>query len=102
MALDFNTPLTGFPGIEDAAQGYGFTPQLDARTKMYLRGFYTQLLEAGDPLEVHQAKEARKLLEYAQSLLGLTNDRVPIVLCYRKWIQQGGVTNEGLALISVF
>ena len=32
---------------------------------MDLREFYTQLLEAGDPLEVHQAKGAGKLLEYA-------------------------------------
>lgn len=65
LALDYNIPLTGFPGIKDVAQQYGFTPQIDTRTKMDLREFYTQLLEAGDPLEVHQAKGAGKLLEYA-------------------------------------
>lgn len=67
LALDDNTPLVNFPKIEAAIQEYGFTPQLDARTKLELRRFYKQLLAAGDPLEVHRAKEHGELLRYAES-----------------------------------
>ncbi|GAD94524.1 hypothetical protein AOR_1_984034 [Paecilomyces variotii No. 5] len=67
LALDKNTPLSGFPKIEAAAQEYGFTPQLDARTKMDLRQFYRQLFKMCDPLEVYKAKGNGKLLDYAKS-----------------------------------
>jgi hypothetical protein len=58
LALDDNTPLGGFPQIEKASQEYGFTRQLDPRTRINLRQFYKQLLNTGDPLEVHRAKES--------------------------------------------
>lgn len=80
LSLDDNIPLKGFPRIEAAAQEYGFTPRLAARTTMGLRQFYRQLLKAGDPLEIHRAKERGKLLEYAQGIFSLTDDRQPMLL----------------------
>ncbi|OJJ02479.1 hypothetical protein ASPVEDRAFT_29058 [Aspergillus versicolor CBS 583.65] len=80
LALDDNTPLVNFPQIEAAAQEYGFTPQLDARTKLELRRFYKQLLAAGDPLEVHRAKEHGELLRYAQSTVKDIDNSVRDVL----------------------
>ncbi|KAJ6028506.1 hypothetical protein N7540_004082 [Penicillium herquei] len=80
LALDDNTPLTGFPKIEGASQEYGFTPQLDARTRINLRQFYKQLLNICDPLEVHRAKESGELLGYAESLSILVDERVRGVL----------------------
>ncbi|KAF7161384.1 hypothetical protein CNMCM5623_006998 [Aspergillus felis] len=80
LALEDNTPLGGFPKVEAASQEYGFTPQLNARTKIELRRFYRQLLEMGDPLEVHKAKKRGELLEYARSFVKDINDRVRDVL----------------------
>ncbi|CRG92367.1 hypothetical protein PISL3812_09425 [Talaromyces islandicus] len=80
LALDDNTPSSGFPEIEAAAQDYGFRSQLDARTKMDLRQFYRQLLKVGDPLEVHKAKERGELLDYAEILFGDIDNRVRDVL----------------------
>jgi hypothetical protein len=80
LALQDNAPLGGYPDIEAAAQEYGFTPQLDARTKMELQRFYGQLLKMGDPLVVHRAKERGELLEYARSSVKDIDDRVRDVL----------------------
>jgi hypothetical protein len=80
LALDDNTPLGGFPQIEKASQEYGFTRQLDPRTRINLRQFYKQLLNTGDPLEVHRAKERGEFLVYADSLLRLSDNRVRDVL----------------------
>ncbi|KPM42451.1 hypothetical protein AK830_g4100 [Neonectria ditissima] len=66
LALEDVRPLTSFPKIEAAVRDYGFTPQLDARTKIALRQFYRQLLKEHDPLEVHEAKNRGELLEYAE------------------------------------
>lgn len=80
LALEDNTPWIGFSEIKVAAEEYGFLPQLDARTKMELLWFYRRLLQVGDPLEVHKAKQHGKLLEYAQSSVGHINNRVHEVL----------------------
>jgi hypothetical protein len=80
LALDYNTPLTEFPQIEAAAQEYGFTPQLDVRTKMDLRQFYRKLFIVGNPLEAHSAKERGELLDYAESSLIDIDIRVRDVL----------------------
>lgn len=76
LALDYNAPLRSFPEVKEAAEEYGFTSQLDPRTKMSLGRFYGQLIKAGDPLKVHRAKERGKLLEYAQSSRGITDERL--------------------------
>lgn len=80
LALEDNTRWESFPEIQAAVQEYGFTPQLDARAKIELRRFYKQLLQAGDPLEVHRAKEHGNLLRYAQSAVGDIDNSVRDVL----------------------
>lgn len=80
LALDDNTPVQSFPKVEEAAEEYGFTSQLDTKTKMALRRFYGQFIKAGDPLEVHRAKERGELLEYAQSSVGVTDQELRDVL----------------------
>jgi hypothetical protein len=87
--LDDNTPLTGFPEIEEASHEYGFTPQIDARTRINLRQFYRELLNTVDPLEVHRAKERGELMGYAESQLILVEERVRDVLqkMDRRWTE---------------
>ncbi|KAL6701647.1 hypothetical protein J3F84DRAFT_355391 [Trichoderma pleuroticola] len=81
LALDPNTPLGNFPKVEAAAREYGFTSQLNARTRLALRQFYEQLLkEANNPFRVHEAKDCGKLLEYAESKLDVIDDGVRHVL----------------------
>lgn len=80
LALEDNTPLTGFPAIAAAAREYGFTPQLDARTKLALREFYRRLLNESNPLDVHDAKHWGTLLEYAQARFTDIGDGVREVL----------------------
>lgn len=80
FALEPNTPLSNFPKIEAAAQEYGFTPQLDARTRLALRQFYGQLFEKVNPLTVHEAKDCGTLLQYAESNLTTIDDGVRHVL----------------------
>ena len=80
LALRDNTPVSSFPKIEAAAQEYGFARHLDARTRIALRQFYRRLLDEGDPLDVHEAKNRSGLLEYAESCLGDIDDRVRDVL----------------------
>lgn len=89
LALDDNTPLTGFPEIEEASHEYGFTPQIDARTRINLRQFYRELLNTVDPLEVHRAKERGELMGYAESQLILVEERVRDVLqkMDRRWTE---------------
>lgn len=76
LALGYNKPLGDFPEIKSTALEYGFTSQLDARTKMELHQFYKQMLEANDPLQLHRAKERAKLLDYAESSLNIIDGRV--------------------------
>ncbi|KAL7806178.1 hypothetical protein V8C26DRAFT_416942 [Trichoderma gracile] len=80
LALEPNTPLSNFPMIEAAAQEYGFTPQLDARTRLALRQFYAQLFENVDPLTVHGAKDCGILLECAETSIDAIDDGVRHVL----------------------
>jgi hypothetical protein len=80
LALDENTPLQRYPEIQKAAKEYGFTSQLDARTAISLRHFYRNLLQAGDPLEVHKAKDGGRLLKYAEKQMTDIDDRVRDVL----------------------
>ncbi|KAJ5560361.1 hypothetical protein N7513_002760 [Penicillium frequentans] len=80
LALNDNTPIQSFPKVKEAAEEYGLTSQLDTKTRMALRQFYGELIKAGDPLEVHRAKESGKLLEYAQSSLGVTDQKLRDVL----------------------
>lgn len=80
LALGDNTPLTGFPEIEEASLKYGFAPQLDAKIRINLRQFYKQPPNTGDPLEVHKAKDRGELLGYAESLPILVDAVVRYVL----------------------
>ncbi|OJJ45984.1 hypothetical protein ASPZODRAFT_152236 [Penicilliopsis zonata CBS 506.65] len=80
LALEENTILTRLPQIEIAIREYGFTPQLDARTRMDLRQFYRRLLTVGNPFELHRAKAWGELLQYAEDLCGDINNRVGLVL----------------------
>ncbi|KAK3375576.1 hypothetical protein B0T24DRAFT_616552 [Lasiosphaeria ovina] len=80
LALDDNTPLGGFPEIEAAAREYGFTPALDARTKIELLQFYRKLINRGDALEIHSARARGNLLEYARKCLPDIDGRVREVL----------------------
>ncbi|KAG6814883.1 hypothetical protein H0H93_011858 [Arthromyces matolae] len=66
LALEDNTQISRFPLIEAAVQEYGFTPHLDARTKVTLLRFYRELLISSDPLEVHRARNRRELFEYVK------------------------------------
>ncbi|KAL7803693.1 hypothetical protein V8C44DRAFT_343588 [Trichoderma aethiopicum] len=80
LALDPNTPLGSYPGIDAAAQEYGFVSQLDAGTRLELRYFYERLFTKVNPLRVHEAKNRGELLEFAESSLGVIDDRVRHVL----------------------
>lgn len=80
LAMDPNHPLGDFPEIEAAVQEYGFTSQLNARTRLALRQFYEQLLGKVNPLRVHEAKNRGKLCEYAESTLDDIDDDVRHVL----------------------
>lgn len=80
MALNDTVPLSGFPQIETVIPQYGFTPQLDARTRIALKAFYRKLFEVSDPLEVHEAKAKGGLLEFAQSTCMDIDGRVRDVL----------------------
>ncbi|KAH6605051.1 hypothetical protein Trco_006758 [Trichoderma cornu-damae] len=80
LALDPGAPLGRLSKIETAAQEYGFTSQLTARTRLALRQFYEQLFTKVNPLRVHEAKNRGKLLEYAESSLDVIDDGVRHVL----------------------
>ncbi|KAM0514881.1 hypothetical protein ACHAPE_006557 [Trichoderma viride] len=76
LAIDPNQPLGNFPEVEAAAQEYGFTSQLNARTRLALRQCYEQLFGKVNPLRVHEAKHSGQLCEYAESVLGGIDDDV--------------------------
>ncbi|KAJ5875406.1 uncharacterized protein N7473_012753 [Penicillium subrubescens] len=80
LALDDNTPLTGFPEIVEASHEYGFTPQIDAQTRINLRQSYRELLDTVDPLEVHRAMERGELLGCSESQLIFVGERARDVL----------------------
>lgn len=80
LALEYSTPLRGYPGIEQAAKEYGFTPQIDARTKLALYQFYKKLLDHHDQLDVHMARFEGQLLEYTENVLDVIDDSVREVL----------------------
>lgn len=80
LALDDNVPLSGFPHVETAIREYGFTPQLDARTKLTLKAFYRKLFEKADAREVHKARAQGGLLELAESTCKDIDSRVRDVL----------------------
>lgn len=80
LAIDPNQPLGNFPEVEAAAQEYGFTSQLNARTRLALRQCYEQLFGKVNPLRVHEAKYSGQLCEYAESVLDDIDDDVRDVL----------------------
>lgn len=80
LAIDPNHPPGNYPEIEAAAQEYGFTSQLNARTRLALRQCYEQLFGKVNPLRVNEAKDCGKLSEYAESVLDEIDDDVQQVL----------------------
>ncbi|KAF7506412.1 hypothetical protein GJ744_011766 [Endocarpon pusillum] len=63
--------LTITPEIAAAAMEYGFHPQLDTRTRLDLRDFYTRVFRRGLlPREIDEAKRKRNMREMADRWSG--------------------------------
>lgn len=53
----------------EGAECYGFTDELNARTRLELRSLYKRLTRKANPLEIDEARTQGRLLELAQGLL---------------------------------
>lgn len=71
LAIEDANVLTIAPEIAAAAMEYGFYPQLDTRTRLDLRDFYTRVFRRGLlPREIDEAKRKRKMHEMADRWSG--------------------------------
>lgn len=80
LVLKTTIPLSNFPKVDAAIREYCFTSQFDARTRIALRQLYDRLLQEIDPLQVHEAKNSGKLLEYAEMSCRDIDEKVRDVL----------------------
>lgn len=82
LAIEDANVLTVAPEIADAAIEYGFSPQLDTRTKLDLREFYKQVFRRGLlPSKIDEAMRKRTVHEMADEWSGgVVSDRVKQVL----------------------
>jgi hypothetical protein len=71
---------TAESGIASAARDYDFSANLDTRTTLELRDFYTQLLKKVEPLKVHQERTEGNLRQFATCHMGMITPRVKRIL----------------------
>lgn len=68
LSLEANTPPRRFPGMAEAIGTFGFRRGLDAKSKQLLTDFYRLLLGACDPMDLQQARDSGRLLDFVQRL----------------------------------
>jgi hypothetical protein len=66
--------------IASAARDYGFSANLNTRTTLEQRDFYTQLLKKVEPLKVYQERMKGNLLQFATCNMDMITPRVKQLL----------------------
>lgn len=67
LAIENVSVESAAPEIGQAARDYGFSEQLDIRTTIELRGFYTVLLKSAEPLAIYRERMKGKMVQFAGS-----------------------------------
>lgn len=68
------------PEIAQAARHYGICENLETRTVLELKDFYSQLLDKTEALAIHEERMRGTLLQFAQQHIGNIDPRVEAVL----------------------